>query len=117
MLTGRRPFDGLTTADVMAAILTSDTPALPKGTAPAELERILRRCLAKKPEERWQSAGDLKTALEWVTVPKDLPLKTSGPLHRLAGVTRRRMFYAAGALAAALLLVAGGTLRNNPAGS
>jgi DNA-binding winged helix-turn-helix (wHTH) protein/predicted Ser/Thr protein kinase len=63
MLAGRRAFDGPNTARVMAAILALE-PA-PLGAAiPQSLDVALRRCLAKEPEERWQSARDLKAALE-----------------------------------------------------
>jgi DNA-binding winged helix-turn-helix (wHTH) protein/predicted Ser/Thr protein kinase len=63
MLAGRRAFDGPNTARVMAAILALEPP--PLGTAiPQALDMALRRCLAKEPEERWQSARDLKAALE-----------------------------------------------------
>ncbi|HEV3197963.1 MAG TPA: protein kinase [Bryobacteraceae bacterium] len=66
MLSGRRAFPGENSATVMAAILTWDPPELREPIAPAGLDRILRRCLAKEPEERWQTACDLKAALEWI---------------------------------------------------
>jgi DNA-binding winged helix-turn-helix (wHTH) protein len=65
MLSGRRPFDGENSATVMASILKSDPARLRN----AALWRIVERCLAKDPEARWQSAGDLKTALEWTKAP------------------------------------------------
>ena len=63
MLTGRRAFSGDNPASVMAAILTAE-PA--EFAGPEVMEPVLRRCLAKDPEERWQSARDLKAALEWI---------------------------------------------------
>ncbi len=71
MLSGRRAFDGPNAARVMAAILTLDPPPIDP-PIPAALDLVLRRCLAKEPEERWQSARDLKAALECVdsTPPK-----------------------------------------------
>ena len=65
MLTGKRAFDGANTASVMAAILERPAPSVGE-VAPALLDRILRRCLAKDPDERWQSAADLRAALEMV---------------------------------------------------
>src|SRR5205085_11603820 len=50
---------------VIAAILERETPSL-AGVAPAALDRVLRRCLEKDPENRWQSARDLKVALQWI---------------------------------------------------
>src|SRR5262245_20330032 len=65
MLAGRRPFEGATAGDVMAAVLNSEpvplTEAAPE--APATLWRIVRRCLEKRPAQRFQSAGDLGFAL------------------------------------------------------
>jgi serine/threonine protein kinase len=65
MLTGNRAFDGANTASVIAAILERPAPSV--GTvAPAALDRVLKRCLEKDADRRWQSAGDLKFELEWI---------------------------------------------------
>jgi eukaryotic-like serine/threonine-protein kinase len=70
MLSGRRAFHRDTSAETMSAILKEDPPELASGTetaiAPA-FERIVRRCLEKEPEQRFQSAKDLAFALEAVT--------------------------------------------------
>jgi serine/threonine protein kinase len=60
MLTGKRAFEGDSPASVIAAILERE-PVKLGSTAP--LERIIRRCLAKDPEERWQTARDLKAEM------------------------------------------------------
>jgi serine/threonine protein kinase/Tol biopolymer transport system component len=65
MLTGKRAFDGGSPASVIAAIMERPSPSI-TDVAPAELERVLHRCLEKDPENRWQSVRDLKTELEWV---------------------------------------------------
>jgi serine/threonine protein kinase len=66
MLTGRRAFPGSSSADVISAILHSDPPALSStsGEMPPAVTRIVRRCLEKSPERRFQSAHDLGYALE-----------------------------------------------------
>jgi hypothetical protein len=66
MLSGRRAFAGETTADLMTAILTKDPDDLsrPGLSVPPNLERIVRRCLEKDPEQRFQSARDVAFALE-----------------------------------------------------
>jgi serine/threonine-protein kinase len=72
MLSGRRAFHGDTAADTMSAILKEDPPELPGGapnSSPA-LAVIVRRCLEKKPEERFQSARDLGFALESVSAER-----------------------------------------------
>jgi serine/threonine protein kinase len=66
MLAGRRPFEGATASDVMAAVLTEEPVPLAEVApeVPITLWRIVRRCLEKEPERRFQSAGDLAFALE-----------------------------------------------------
>jgi len=51
----------------MTAILKEDPPELSKPDAPPALERVVRRCLEKRPEERFQSARDVAFALEAIT--------------------------------------------------
>jgi len=67
MLSGRRAFGGDTAAEVMNAILKDDPPELAKPEIPPGLERVVRRCLEKRPEERFQSARDIAFALEAVS--------------------------------------------------
>ena len=66
MLTGERAFKGDTAADTMSAILTKDPPDLDTARLSISpgLDRIVRRCLEKSPELRFQSATDLAFALE-----------------------------------------------------
>ena len=66
MLTGRRPFQGDTPASTLSAII-KDTPQSLSELRPAiprDLAKIVRRCLAKDPERRFQSAKDLRNELE-----------------------------------------------------
>ena len=65
MLTGRRAFDGPNAASVMAGILEREPPPVEVDVPPAA-RRLLLRCLAKDPDERWHAAHDLKTELEWI---------------------------------------------------
>ena len=68
MTTGRKAFEGTSSASVMAAILSA-TP-VPLSTAqpmiPPALEHVVKNCLAKEPEARWQAAGDLARELKWI---------------------------------------------------
>ena len=66
MLSGRRAFQGQTAADRMGAILRDDPPGLLQlvHEVPPALERIVRRCLEKTPEQRFHAASDLAFALE-----------------------------------------------------
>src|SRR5438552_8467120 len=66
MLTGKRAFAGESVADTMSAILNNDPPELSitnSNLSPA-LDRIIRRCLEKHPDERFQSASDVGYAIE-----------------------------------------------------
>ena len=69
MTTRRQPFQGKSRASLAAAILTHDPPPVSSlaAAAPASLDRIVKKCLAKDPDERWQSARDLASALQWTT--------------------------------------------------
>jgi eukaryotic-like serine/threonine-protein kinase len=68
MLTGARAFDAPSVASLMGAILRDDPPPpshLVPGLPPA-LDHVVRRCLAKDPEDRWASAHDLLIELTWI---------------------------------------------------
>ena len=65
MLTGKRAFDGASPATVIAAIMERPAPSITE-LAPPALDRVLKRCLEKDPDNRWQSARDLKAELEWI---------------------------------------------------
>ncbi len=67
VVTRRRAFAGTSQARIIAQILGEDPPpmTLPAGAAPPAVERIVRTCLAKDPDERWQDASDLVRELRW----------------------------------------------------
>ena len=67
MLTGRRPFVGATAAASLAALLRDDPPP-PVGVDP-KIARIVERCLQKDPAERFQSAAELRSAIEEFLAP------------------------------------------------
>ncbi len=66
MLSGKRPFQGHTSADAMLAILREDPPELSETnrSVPPAIDRIIRHCLEKNPDERFQSARDVAFGLE-----------------------------------------------------
>lgn len=68
MLTGKRAFSGESAASVIAAILERPAPSVAQ-VAPAALDRVLKRCLEKDPELRFQTARDLKASIEWAIQP------------------------------------------------
>jgi Tol biopolymer transport system component len=80
MLTGARAFYGETAADTMTAILTKDPPEPDLALAiPPGLDRIVRRCLEKPVEQRFQSANDLAFALETLSTVTASGVAAAGP--------------------------------------
>jgi len=65
MVTGRRPFEGANRISTLSAILHKEPPPLAEVApdTPAELDKIISRCLRKDPDRRAQHAGDIKLAL------------------------------------------------------
>ena len=68
MATGKRAFEGKTTTSVIAAILERNPPLISavRPMFPRALDSIVKTCLAKDPDERWQSVRDLRTNLKWI---------------------------------------------------
>jgi serine/threonine protein kinase len=75
MLTGKRAFEGKTAASVMAAVLERDPAPVSaiQPAIPAALDRTVKTCLAKDPDDRFQSLHDLKMQLKWVAEAADSP--------------------------------------------
>jgi Tol biopolymer transport system component len=69
MATGKPAFSGKTKASLIASILSSEPPPIStvQPMTPPALDRIVKRCLAKDPDERWQSASDLAAELRWIS--------------------------------------------------
>jgi serine/threonine protein kinase/Tfp pilus assembly protein PilF len=69
MLAGRRPFEGATMSDVIAAVLTREPEPLSRHNKEIEpgLEQVVLKCLAKDPEKRFQTASELVAALKTAT--------------------------------------------------
>jgi eukaryotic-like serine/threonine-protein kinase len=88
MATGRPAFAGKTKASLIAAILSSEPPAVVdlQSMSSAALDHAVRKCLEKDPQERWQSAHDLKSELQWIAhLPPEaggLPATAAQPRFR-----------------------------------
>jgi Tol biopolymer transport system component len=104
MATGKRAFEGKSQLSVASAILEKEPEAISalKPLTPSILERTIRKCLAKQPDQRWQSASDLATQLSWMTDASSTTM-VAKPVE--AGRNRRRVV---GLFSAALLLLAVG---------
>jgi len=68
MPTGKRAFEGKSQASVISSIISSDPPPMSslQPMTPPALDRLVKRCLAKDPENRWQTARDLELELKWI---------------------------------------------------
>src|ERR1700680_2588320 len=68
MATGKKAFEGKTSASVMAKILEVDPPSMAslQSETPPALDRVVKRCLAKDRDDRWQTARDLEVELKWI---------------------------------------------------
>ncbi len=93
MLSGRRPFDGPTVAAIMGAVVLSQPPSLRqlRPDIPADLERIVCRCLEKDPARRLPSTAQLVSELERCRS------RRSRPSRRLVAFLKRPAGMAAGA--------------------
>jgi Tol biopolymer transport system component/tRNA A-37 threonylcarbamoyl transferase component Bud32 len=67
MLAGRKPFEGASAVTVIAAIMSTEPPPIPAvQSAHPLLDHVMRRCLEKDRERRWQSIGDVAGELRWI---------------------------------------------------
>lgn len=70
MATGRRAFEGKTTASVIAAVMERDPPPIStvQSMSPPALDRLVGNCLLKDPDERWQTVHDTLLELQWLAL-------------------------------------------------
>src|SRR5258708_26759220 len=108
MAKSKKEFEGKTSASVMAKILEAEPPSMAslQPMTPPALDRVVKKCLAKEPEERWQNAKDLTDELKWIAEGGS-QAGSSAPLvaqrtsrERLAWSVAAAMFVAVLALAA-----------------
>ena len=102
MATGRRAFQGKTRTSLIAAIVDRDPPPISsiQPLTPRAFERVVMTCLAKDPNDRWQSAHDVRLELEWLA---------EGETESIAPRKRSRLAWTVAA-ALALLAIASRTM-------
>lgn len=105
MATGRPAFTAKSRASLIASILTAEPPAILslQPMSPPSLDRVVRKCLEKDPDERWQSAKDLNTELRWIA---ERPVEPQVHLKRRVAIWVLLSFVVAILIAAAALTVA-----------
>ena len=104
MLTGRKAFEGTSQATLIAAIISSDPPLVSQvqPIAPPMLDLIVRTCLAKDPDARFQSARDVGLSLRWLADG----VRAAGGSQTRTSTSRRRdrvIFGVAGLLGGVVL--------------
>ncbi len=105
MATGKKAFEGKSQASLMAKILETD-PAPMSALAPMtppSLDRIVKRCLAKDPDDRWQSARDIEAELKWIADGGSQTATANGAAAPRTFDSRTLRLIVAGALFAALV--------------
>jgi len=103
MVTGKRAFEASSSANLIAAVLDHEPPSLSslQPLTPPALERLVKKCLAKAPDDRWDSAHDVADELRWVSQASD-----AGTTSNPRSPVQRRVAWAlapAAIVAAALL--------------
>ncbi|HSD28655.1 MAG TPA: protein kinase, partial [Vicinamibacteria bacterium] len=108
MLARRRAFVGETTTEIEAAILRAEPPELSTTDPqiPPTLDRIVRRCLEKRPEDRFQTAQDVAFALEAATTPGAQAIPEAGRPRRWRASLAFLVPLVTGVLLGAFLLAA-----------
>jgi Tol biopolymer transport system component len=114
--TGKKAFSGSSQASLISAIMKEEPApiATVQPMTPPALDRVVRTCLAKDPEERWQSAHDIKSELSWIA-----QAGVAAPVVASRRRKDRLAWGVAGAVAGALLAAAAtwSVLRSRPAES
>jgi eukaryotic-like serine/threonine-protein kinase len=107
MLTGTRAFPGQSQLSVASAILEKEPAPLNtiKPMTPPGLDHVVKKCLSKRPDERWQSAADVASELKWVS--ESGPSPVGAAVLPIPGKRRERTAWLiAGALMVALIVIA-----------
>ena len=83
MLTGKRAFEGTSAASLIGHIMQAEPPALAtlQPLTPPAVDRLVRRCLRKDPDERWDTAHDVAGELRWLREADDAATPAQ-PAHR-----------------------------------
>ena len=115
MVTGKRPFGGKSQISLASSILENDPEPVSaiKPNAPPAFQHVVTTCLQKNPEERFQSAHDVKLELQWIAADRSGPAVAAlppSPSH-----TRERLGWAAAVVAAIVLGAAAGMFLYRPA--
>ncbi len=115
MVTGKKAFESKSQASLIGAIMHAEPPSIAtlQPLTPSALDRIVKICLAKDPDDRWESARDLSRELEWVGHEPTV----TAPMARRSVVRNRFLVGVAVVVLAALTGYAAWTLKPAPSRS
>jgi eukaryotic-like serine/threonine-protein kinase len=115
MATGKRAFEGKSSNSLIASIIKDDPRPMSElvPLTPAALEHVVTKCLAKEPDDRWQSAHDVAEELNWI---RAMGSQGGIPGPRLRSAASRTLpWVIVGIFAAALVAVLAGLALRRPA--
>jgi len=101
MATGKKAFEGKTSASLMAKILEAEPPSMAslQPMTPPALDRVVKKCLAKEPDQRWQTAIDLCGELKWIAEGGSQVASTpTVPVKGIYALGKRALIFGLGAL-------------------
>ncbi len=104
MATGKRAFEGTTKTSLIAAIVSAQPEPISQAIpmTPPALDHVVRKCLEKDPDDRWQSAHDIASELQWITeAGSQAGVATSITVRRK---TRERLAWALATVLGAVLI-------------
>ncbi len=112
MATGKKSFTAGSQASLIGAILHTDPPPVSteQPMSPPALDRVVKKALAKDPEDRWQSAADLGSELKWASESS----QAGGAAPSVSRLPNRQRFFTWAALVAAAVALAYAALRRQP---
>ena len=104
MATGKKAFEGRSQASLIAKILETDPPPISslQPVTPPALDRLVKKCMAKEPEKRWQAASDVCDELKWIA---EQGQGTQAAMPASGGIAKRGVRERLGWLVAAVAIL------------
>jgi Tol biopolymer transport system component len=118
MATGKRAFEGKTQASLIAKILETDPPPISslQPMTPPALDRVVKKCLAKEPEKRWQAASDVCDELKWIAEGgSQIGLAPTAAVKGFRALSRRALILSGGTLLLVAVIASLATWKLKPA--
>jgi predicted Ser/Thr protein kinase len=117
MATGKRAFEGKSQASLIAAILEREPPAMSslQPMTPPALDRVVKKCLAKDPDDRWHAAKDLYDEFKWIAERgSQVTLAPTAAVKGIRALSRRALFVGIGIFLLGLVIASLATWNLKP---